>query len=54
MSRTLLEEKVDNLLEELKACIETKALSENDMHTINAEIDRILYECLYYKSKLVC
>ena len=53
MERNILEKKVDNLLLDLRAYIESKALSENEVYLLKAEIDRLLYECLYYKSKLI-
>lgn len=54
MNQNLLEKKVNNLLEELKLYVESHSLSEHDMHILNGEIDKLLYECLYYKSKLAC
>jgi len=53
MSKSLLEEKVDNLLNELKQYVDANPLSENEIDMLNLEIDKLLYECLYYKAKLI-
>jgi len=54
MDNGLLEEKVDNLLDDFKKCIESKSLTEHEIVILENEIDKLLYECLYYKSKLIC
>jgi hypothetical protein len=54
MEKNILEKKVDNLLAELKTFMNSQSLSEYDMFLLNTEIDKLLNECLYYKSKLVC
>ncbi|MCX8128571.1 MAG: hypothetical protein N3I35_00535 [Clostridia bacterium] len=53
MDRGFLESKVDSLLRDLKKYIETTSLSENEIHELKTEIDKLLYECLYYKTRLL-
>lgn len=53
MNQGFFENRVDLLLEELRAYVEQQALSEQDVYLLKAEIDRLLYECLYYKSRLI-
>jgi hypothetical protein len=53
MEKGILEKKIDSLLEDLKGYIEASSLSENDVHVLRAELDKLLYECLYFKSKIV-
>ncbi len=53
MDGRIIEKKVDTLLNDLKVYIESKSLSENEVSILKEEIDKLLYECLYYKSKLV-
>jgi hypothetical protein len=53
MERISLVSKVDNLLEELRQYMEQQVLSESEVYILKAEIDKILYECLYYKNKLI-
>jgi hypothetical protein len=54
VERGIFENKVDSLLEELREYVEQQALSEHDVYLLKAEIDKLLYECLYYKSRLIC
>lgn len=54
MERGIFENKVDSLLEELREYVEQQALCEHDVYLLKAEIDKLLYECLYYKSRLIC
>lgn len=44
--------KIDGLLEDLRMYIETNSLSDNEIYILKDEIDRLIYECMYYKSKL--
>jgi hypothetical protein len=53
MEKNLLVKKIDNLLEDLSAYVESQALSENEVYLLKTEIDKLLYECLYYKSRLI-
>lgn len=53
VEKGVLEKKIDNLLEDLKSYVEVQSLSENDIVILRAELDKLLYECLYYKSKIV-
>lgn len=53
MGKSLLQEKVDNLLSELRQYMDENPLSENEVDMLNVEIDKLLYECLYYKAKLI-
>jgi hypothetical protein len=48
------ENKIDLLLGELREYVEQEGLCENDVYLLKAEIDKLLYECLYYKSRLIC
>lgn len=54
MDKGIFENKVDDLLEELREYVEQQALSESEVYLLKAEIDKLLYECLYYKSRLIC
>ena len=53
MDMFLLEKKVESLLKDLKSCLESQNLTEHDACLIKAEIDKILYECMYYRTKLI-
>ncbi|HEX3028005.1 MAG TPA: hypothetical protein VHT34_01575 [Clostridia bacterium] len=53
MDGRIIEKKVDNLLNDLKVYIESQSLSEDELNILKEEIDRLLYECLYYKLRLV-
>ena len=53
MERGYFENRVNLLLVELREYVEQEALSESDVYLLKAEIDKLLYECLYYKSRLI-
>lgn len=53
MDGGFIERKVDSLLNDLKEFVESRKLSDDDTGVLEAEIDRLLYECLYYKARLV-
>ncbi len=44
--------KVDSLIDELTG-IELRDLPENDACVVRDEIDRIIYECLYHRSRFL-
>ncbi|MFZ5989139.1 MAG: hypothetical protein ACOYWZ_18730 [Bacillota bacterium] len=50
----LLEEKVDSLLYFLESYVNMCKLNEQDVTILKLKIDKLLYECLYYRSKLSC
>jgi|GEM_PF-6553223 hypothetical protein len=52
MHSDLLEEKVNGVLDELYQFFETKSLSQKEISIVGNEIDKLLYECLYFKSKI--
>lgn len=54
MENGVLEKKIEDLLDDLRSYVESKSLTERDVSMLKAEIDRLLYECLYYKTKLIC
>lgn len=53
MDGEFIERKVDSLLDDLKLFVESQKRSDDDTYLLETEIDRLLYECLYYKAKLV-
>lgn len=53
MEEYLLQKQINSLLYDLKTCIETEALSSHDIYLLKAEIDKLLYDCLYHKSNLL-
>ena len=54
MENSLLEKKINELLDDLRVCVESQSLTRHDVFMLKAEIDKLLYECIYYKTKLIC